>query len=409
MKKLTLLFVLAFIIQTSVLSQGCLPDGILFETQAQIDSFQINYPNCTEIEGHARIWGNDITNLTGLNVLTSIGSNLQINDNTSLTDLTGLESLTIINGGLHIINNSYLTSLLGLNNLASIEGDLAIIENDTLINLAELSSLSYLGGDLTIYGNASLVSLTGLEGLTNVIENLNIGIIMFDPYGNPSLTNLTGLDNLTSVGGFLEINANFNLSSLTGLENLEYVGGDFVLISNSTLTDISSLVTLNSIGGAISINYNHALVTLSGLDNINAATIDNLIIYNNFLLATCDVQSICDYLVSPGGTVGIQDNATGCNSQEEVEEACDASGILDNNFRPEFSIYPNPATDKLFITSNNGLKIETVNIYNQLGQIIFHRNEPIGEIDISTLGQGIYIIELTSNELKTRQKLIIEK
>ena len=33
------------------LSQPCLPEGITFTTQAQIDSFQTNYPVCSEIEG----------------------------------------------------------------------------------------------------------------------------------------------------------------------------------------------------------------------------------------------------------------------------------------------------------------------------------------------------------------------
>ena len=31
--------------------QACLPDGIKFSTQADIDNFQTNHSNCTEIEG----------------------------------------------------------------------------------------------------------------------------------------------------------------------------------------------------------------------------------------------------------------------------------------------------------------------------------------------------------------------
>jgi len=54
-------------------SQPCLPSGITFSTQEQIDNFQTNYPNCTEIEGDVIIEGNDITNLDGLSVLTAIG------------------------------------------------------------------------------------------------------------------------------------------------------------------------------------------------------------------------------------------------------------------------------------------------------------------------------------------------
>ena len=36
-------------------TQSCLPGGITFTTQAQIDSFPINYPGCSEIEGFVEI------------------------------------------------------------------------------------------------------------------------------------------------------------------------------------------------------------------------------------------------------------------------------------------------------------------------------------------------------------------
>lgn len=57
-------------------SQSCLPEGITFNTQEQIDSFQVNYPGCTEIEGGVLIEGTDIENLDGLEVITSIGGYL---------------------------------------------------------------------------------------------------------------------------------------------------------------------------------------------------------------------------------------------------------------------------------------------------------------------------------------------
>ncbi|RLD59692.1 MAG: hypothetical protein DRJ05_06040, partial [Bacteroidetes bacterium] len=107
MKNLALLFILAFFIQSVASSQPCLPDGIEFTTQAQIDNFQTNYPNCTEIEGDVTIAGDDITNLNGLSVLTSIGGALTINGdmgvtNSNLTSLTGLDNLTSIGGDLKI-------------------------------------------------------------------------------------------------------------------------------------------------------------------------------------------------------------------------------------------------------------------------------------------------------------------
>ena len=76
MKNLTLLILALLVIQISAFSQPCLPDGITFNTQTQIDNFQINFPNCTEIEGGVKVEGNDITNLDGLNVISSIGEYL---------------------------------------------------------------------------------------------------------------------------------------------------------------------------------------------------------------------------------------------------------------------------------------------------------------------------------------------
>ena len=72
---------------------GCLPEGITFTTQEEIDNFQVNYPNCTEIAGHVTINGEDITNLNGLDQVTSIGGSLRINYNSMLTSLEGLDQL----------------------------------------------------------------------------------------------------------------------------------------------------------------------------------------------------------------------------------------------------------------------------------------------------------------------------
>ena len=130
-------------------SQSCLPEGILFKTQEQIDNFQSDYPDCTEIEGYVSIQGNDITNFHGLSVLTSIG-NLSIGYSGSLTSLTGLEGLISIGGDLWIVGIYNLTSLTGLDNLTSIEGDFHI---------------GYFGE----YGYVGNTLLTSLDGLSNVI------------------------------------------------------------------------------------------------------------------------------------------------------------------------------------------------------------------------------------------------
>jgi len=76
MKKFILSVVAAAISHIIAISQPCLPEGIEFNTQEQIDNFQTNYPGCTEIMGTVLIEGNNITNLDGLNGITAIGGYL---------------------------------------------------------------------------------------------------------------------------------------------------------------------------------------------------------------------------------------------------------------------------------------------------------------------------------------------
>ncbi len=199
MKKLILLIAAVVIGHTTVFSQGCLPEGITITSQAQIDSFQINYPGCTEIEGDVMIGGmfHDITNLLGLSVLTTIGGNLKIQTVWELHSLAGLENLSYIGGDLSINNNDSLTSLTGLDNLTSIGGDLLIGD----------------GYGINDEGNDSLTSLTGVGNLSSIGGCLRIE-------GNDYLENISGLSTITSVGGCIGILGNYSLISLSGLDNI---------------------------------------------------------------------------------------------------------------------------------------------------------------------------------------------
>ncbi len=352
MKKFALLIVLAFIIQASVLSQACLPEGIVFTAQLQIDNFQTNYPNCTVIEGDVEINGGDITNLDGLSVLTAI------------------------------------------------EGELEIGYTGSLINLSGLDNVTSIGETLRIYMNNGLTSLTGLDNLTSIGENLRIT-------NNTVLTNLSALNNLTSVTENLRIYMNDALISLSGLDNVTFVGDNLRITNNTILNSLSALNSLTSIGGELAVDNNDSLTSLTGLENIEAATITELSIRNNFSLSTCEVKSVCDYIAIPNGDITIYGNATGCSSKEEVEIACDNAGVSDINFKHSITIYPNPAKKEIFISAKNGIIINEVNIYNQIGQKVLHENQIISLIDVSMLEQGLYIIELVSNEIKIKEKLII--
>ena len=327
----------------------CLPFGnYYFFTQSDIDNFQDDYPGCIQLEGDVLISGSDIMNLNGLSVVTSIGGNLMFTGNnllTSLTgfenltiiggdlsfnswyswgnpflnDLTGLNNLTLIGGNLHIFYNDALTSLTGLNNLTSIAGNFHVDDNNSLINFNGLEELNSIGGYLRIFSSNALTSLAGLENLNFIGGSLDI-------INNDALTSFTGLENLTSTGGTFYISDNDLLTSFNGLENITYIEGTLRIIGNDALTSLTGLENLISINGELEIgvfgNGNSSLTSLAGLENIEAGSISYLTIRGNESLSTCDVNSICDYLSSPNGIAIINNNAPGCNSKLEVEEAC---------------------------------------------------------------------------------------
>jgi hypothetical protein len=150
MKNLSILLMLLILsggtlAQSSRICRTCLPEGIWFSTQTQIDSFPVNYPGCSGIEGFVVINGSDITNLDGLAGVTSIAGGLSIYSNNALTDITALENLTSIGGRLCIYKNNKLISLEGLDNIhyQSIN-DLIIIYNESLSQCAITSICAYL-------------------------------------------------------------------------------------------------------------------------------------------------------------------------------------------------------------------------------------------------------------------------
>jgi hypothetical protein len=212
MKKLLLLFVVVAIGHSLVLSQGCLPEGITFTTQQQIDNFQADYPGCTEIEGDVMIGspeGNlNIMNLEGLNGLIKINGFLDINSCLSLGDLSGLDSLTQVAGYVKIQNCTELDNFSGLN------------------------SLAYIGGAFEITGNNILTNIQALESLTVIDSSFNL-------MGNTGLHTLEGLDNLIYIDGSIKIMSNTYLADISALKNIipDSLKTYVAVISNTLLSD----------------------------------------------------------------------------------------------------------------------------------------------------------------------------
>jgi len=375
MKKILFSLLIMLLINNLATSQSCLPNGITFFRQADIDYFQVNYPGCTQILGNVTIDDNysyTITNLNGLNVLTAIEGNLTIINN-PLTNLNGLEGLKYIKGNVYMVYNTFQ-------------------------NLAGLNNLKYIGGDLQLESNSSLTSLNGLNELDSIG-----GSLLF--YYN-ALGDLTGLEALHFVGGELFFYATDNLTSLAGLDHLDSVGTCLTIRYANHLASIANLVGLKSIGaGCIEINST-ALTTLAGLENINGNLIKYLKIIDNDSLSMCAIKSICDYLSIPYAWGDFDGNSTGCNSNAEVKSAC-GIGINEITILDNFLISPNPFSKQTTIEFH--LKKQTqvnIDVFNSLGEKIatisdetfasgtHHLNWNPSDIPV-----GIYLCRISTNSI----------
>lgn len=372
--------------------QAQCPSVFDFATQSSIDNFATEYPNCTIVEGNLLIDGvfepenimnleglsqikevtgsliitrTELWDLTGLENLTEVGSELVLGANDYLNDLTALGNMNMTgeNSRIYLYANTNLPSLAGLEQLTKLH-ELSLSENFILSDLSGLSNIDSIGSILLEYNNIENFSdltalshlevldienednLTGLTGL-ELIESMNrIGLKWCH-----ELTDLTGLNNLDSVYQNISINQCNGLVSLEGLNNLRTVGsfgvrscpeftsfsglenlerlrrGGF-LIRNlpqlENLTGLEGLVEIDNeagTGGGMSIISNHNLLTLTGLNNLltlsGSMNIDN----NNGLVDLTGLENL-EYI---GTDLRIKYNdglesLNGLGSLERVEE-----------------------------------------------------------------------------------------
>jgi hypothetical protein len=265
-----------------------------------------------------------------------------------------------------------------------------------------------LNGRVEISGE-NIKNLTGLDGVISIEGTLEIDY-------NDSLTSLSGLQGLASIGAAVRIHHNNNLTSLSGIDNLSSIGS-LTIWDNDNLSDLTGLASLTS-SRFLSINNNDILTSLSGLENMDAGIIEWLSIIGNSMLSECAIQSICDYLALPNAEVTIYGNADGCNSRQEVEEACETVGVEEILPGKEtFSVYPNPFTRQttLEFTLQQGGPVHLA-IYNQLGEQVavpVDEFKPAGVHKVSWnaagLPAGIYYIRLQAGTQIYSGKMILMK
>lgn len=441
---LPLFLVATFSVTTA--QNTCLPNGFIFTRQGQIDSFSINYPGCTHVLGDIEVReetiggitnlngfypikicdrsfkvfnNNEMEYLSGLDSLTYIGKLLVMQECYSLKNLSGLDNLKFVGATVSMFRNIKMKDLHGLENLEHIGGALIMNDNFKQTSLKGVEKVSFVGGGLHLWHLDSLSNLNSLESIKSIGEEL---ILVDNPiltdisslsqfvtipktmyiWNNKSLTNLHGLHNVTSIGEDLVVWDNDALTNLDDLSSLTTLGEGAYIIFNDKLTSIAGLKKLESINGVFKIQNNPALQDLGSLEHIDPSTIADLVIENNTNLSVCAVEGICNHLKFPSATSTIYNNAPGCNSPDEVKEAClllSTNGIDDTAFQ----ITPNPTNGSISIS---GIDTGRLTLADNVGRIVFLEDFHGQKIDISNLPNGMYFLQIRVENHLFSKKII---
>ena len=83
-------------------------------------------------------------------------------------------------------------------------------------------------------------------------------------------------------------------------------------------------------------------------------------------------------------------------------------GYLENNLENTINVFPNPANDKLNITTTSNQKI-TAQLFDINGKLQITQNiEQTATIDLAGFAKGIYILKLSTNTQHLTKKIVVE-
>lgn len=248
------------------------PDTVNIRSQADLDAF--DSIDCFTVERHLFVQNtSDISDLSALHGLRSVGGYIGISDNLELTTVN-LPNLIKTGEGLVLEGNLSLRSI-------------------------RADALRYVKGNLHIFGNEYLESVS-FDCLISVGEDVIFA-------GDNSLTSLS-LPKLTTIMGQFIFEHSDSLTCLC-LPNLVAVNGDFTVHFNPALKSIIAPV-LTTIWGDVTIERNATLEVLQ-LPCLQWVAGDLTVIYNH-MLAQCSVESTVAKIAYIGGEVDLSANQMVC-------------------------------------------------------------------------------------------------
>tara|TARA_R110002073_G_scaffold279026_1_gene442835 strand:+ start:75005 stop:77668 length:2664 start_codon:yes stop_codon:yes gene_type:complete len=323
-------------------------------------------------------------------------------------------------GLINIPDSNFEQALIDL----GIDTDNTINQQLKYIDAKDVSTLDVSNKNISsLIGIEAFTSLTTLSCYENSITELDISQNIALKYfycSNNFLTNLDVTNNVALVNLQCMFNqlVDLDVSNNILLTNLSCNNNQLVDLDVSNNPQLTVLSFQENEVSAIDLTTNSQLMLLYGYMNklvdldlsLNDKLIDVRVSYN--LLESLNIQNGNNNAINiflshtnPNLTCIQVDNETwstnnwnNIDSQSYFSEDCNyVLSVEDSEVTSEFSLYPNPSKDLLYVNGNVS-ELKEISVYNLMGQMVMIVKDNFNEINISRLSSSIYIVKLETEK-----------
>ncbi len=348
--------------------------GINISDNSELE--RINAFNAVEvIAGRFRLFSNiNLKNLDTGSKLKMVKGFLEIVNLKNISELPSFDSLEMAHR-ISILNLDNISFLPEFFKLKLVKGNINIGSNNHVFKFSYFPSLKIIEGSLEIGLKKSIIDFDGFTALDTILGSLRILGSSFD-----MTEKISGFKNLKYIGQDFLISELFNLNEITGFSSLQKVTRSVKL---NLLVKIQNLDAFKNLSSATILNISSCwlLNDISGVTGIDFTKLNNFHLSGNDSLSYCHYEPICTYIDQNLGKHDIKFNKKGCNSAEEILEACRTVGVEEWD-EVQVSIYPNPTCSHFYIESDTDIDIDDVEIWTMAGS----------KVPFSKVGDAIYPI-----------------